>query len=50
MNVPFKFFVAVAKLDIPGAGKVRKTSVKAKVIEVQKLGKMTQAGMSSEVV
>ena len=47
LNVPFEFFFAVAKLDIPGAGKVSQTSVKAKVVVVQKLGAMTQAGMSS---
>ena len=48
LNVPFEFFVAVAKLDMPGAGKVPKASVKAKVLVLaQKFGTMTQAGISS---
>ena len=48
LNVPFEFVVAVAKLDIPASGKeVTETSDKAKVVVVQKLGAMTQAGMSS---
>ena len=46
--MPFKFFVAVAKLDMPGAGKVPELSVKAKVLVLgQKLGATMQAGMSS---
>ena len=49
LNVPFEFFVAVAKLDMPGAGKeVPETSDKAKVLVLgQKLGTTMHAGMSS---
>ena len=50
--MPFKFFVAVAKLDMPGAGKeVPETSDKAKVLVLgQKLGTTIQVGMSNYVV
>ena len=49
LNVPFEFFVAVAKLYMPGVGKkVPETSDKAKVlVPGQKLGTTIQAGMSS---
>ena len=48
LNVPFEFFVAVAKLDMPESGKeVAETSDTAKVVVVQKFGTTTQAGKSN---
>ena len=52
MNVPFEFFVAVAKLDMPEAGiVVSETSDKAKVLVLgQKLGSTMHAVMFNYVV